>query len=157
MPEVYSGLYFKTIKEGSAPSGDDIRFAQIMLSNFSFHVTADGVFGPKTTNAVINFQKRSGITADGIIGTNTWSRLAPTLSENYNYWNKTTAIKLIQNKLNLDIKNLIEFEGDTLLKVDGVYGSKTKAQVKKFQRYWQLTQDGIWGKKCWGAYMCDFY
>jgi peptidoglycan hydrolase-like protein with peptidoglycan-binding domain len=33
--------------------------------------SADGIFGPKTYNAVIKFQKSVGLTADGIVGPNT--------------------------------------------------------------------------------------
>lgn len=38
----------------------------------------DGVFGEKTTNAVREFQRRSGLTPDGVAGLETWKRaLAP--------------------------------------------------------------------------------
>ena len=32
----------------------------------------DGVFGPQTRNAVISYQRNSGLVADGIVGCNTW-------------------------------------------------------------------------------------
>jgi peptidoglycan hydrolase-like protein with peptidoglycan-binding domain len=35
----------------------------------------DGVFGAKTEAATLAFQKARGLTADGIIGPNTWSEL----------------------------------------------------------------------------------
>ncbi|MGI6269141.1 MAG: N-acetylmuramoyl-L-alanine amidase [Candidatus Howiella sp.] len=37
--------------------------------------TADGVYGPTTAAAIRRFQKAQGITADGIVGKNTWKRL----------------------------------------------------------------------------------
>jgi N-acetylmuramoyl-L-alanine amidase CwlA len=36
-------------------------------------VTADGIFGPVTEGAVKRYQRRHGLTADGIVGSKTWS------------------------------------------------------------------------------------
>ncbi|WP_255212158.1 peptidoglycan-binding domain-containing protein [Terribacillus saccharophilus] len=38
-------------------------------------VTADGIFGPNTRQAVINFQRNNGLGVDGIVGPETWNRL----------------------------------------------------------------------------------
>lgn len=38
-------------------------------------VQRDGLFGTKTRSAVIAYQKRKGLTADGIVGINTWKRI----------------------------------------------------------------------------------
>ena len=38
-------------------------------------VQMDGLFGTKTRSAVIAYQKRKGLTADGIVGINTWKRI----------------------------------------------------------------------------------
>lgn len=35
----------------------------------------DGIFGNNTKNAVIRYQRQKGLTADGIVGCNTWSSL----------------------------------------------------------------------------------
>ena len=51
----------------------------------------DGVFGPVTANATRNYQRRAGLTADGIVGPNTWTagrvRLALwSQNSTYEYW-----------------------------------------------------------------------
>ena len=38
-------------------------------------VNVDGIFGTETYNAVINYQKRYNLTADGIVGKDTWTKL----------------------------------------------------------------------------------
>lgn len=38
-------------------------------------LSADGIFGPKTRNAVITFQRKSAIPVDGIVGDKTWAKL----------------------------------------------------------------------------------
>ncbi|HET7627761.1 MAG TPA: cell wall hydrolase [Bacillales bacterium] len=40
-----------------------------------YHGLLDGIFGPLTREAVITFQQRYGLTADGIVGEKTWHRL----------------------------------------------------------------------------------
>lgn len=41
----------------------------------------DGSFGTGTKNAVIAFQNSQGLGADGIVGTNTWGRMAELMGE----------------------------------------------------------------------------
>jgi peptidoglycan L-alanyl-D-glutamate endopeptidase CwlK len=38
-------------------------------------VHSDGIFGPVTEKAVMNFQKKLGILVDGIVGQQTWGSL----------------------------------------------------------------------------------
>ena len=57
-----------TLQSGS--KGDAVRAAQYRLA-----VTVDGVFGSDTKSAVVNFQKSKGLSADGVVGPNTWAAL----------------------------------------------------------------------------------
>ena len=43
-------------------------------------VTLDGLFGYPTKTAVTNFQSSRGLSADGLVGTNTWRALCPVLN-----------------------------------------------------------------------------
>jgi murein L,D-transpeptidase YcbB/YkuD len=61
---------FKSTKEFS------IRNIQIALKNAGFDPgPIDGRIGKKTRNAIKNFQKAQGLTADGIVGNLTWEKL----------------------------------------------------------------------------------
>ncbi|WP_083553395.1 peptidoglycan-binding protein [Clostridium intestinale] len=52
------------------------RLAQERLNTLGFNCgTADGIFGEKTRVAVIAFQVSGGLSADGIVGQNTWRKL----------------------------------------------------------------------------------
>lgn len=65
-----------TIRRGS--SGEYVTLAQTLLIQRGYDLApygADGKFGAKTEDAVKAFQRKNGLTADGIIGRNTWAAL----------------------------------------------------------------------------------
>ena len=55
--------------------GEDVRQAQRLLAEHGQTVTADGIFGSKTKQAVTAFQTEKGLDADGIVGPKTWAAL----------------------------------------------------------------------------------
>lgn len=62
------------LKQGS--SGEQVKQVQQKLKNWGYYFGAvDGVYGPKTRSAVISFQKKNGLTADGIVGAKTLAAL----------------------------------------------------------------------------------
>jgi peptidoglycan hydrolase-like protein with peptidoglycan-binding domain len=57
-------------------SGDDVRQLQIKLKEFGFlKEKVDGHFGQNTLVAVTTFQRKIGIKADGVVGSQTWYQL----------------------------------------------------------------------------------
>ena len=65
---------YPLIRQGSR--GSYVLIAQDLLNTLGFNARGlDGMFGPNTRNATIAFQRRFGLSADGIIGCNTWRAL----------------------------------------------------------------------------------
>ncbi|MDE5653764.1 MAG: N-acetylmuramoyl-L-alanine amidase [Muribaculaceae bacterium] len=58
----------KTIRRGS--KGSEVTLLQKMLN-----IQADGIFGPLTEEAVRDFQQKSRLVVDGIVGPKTWGAL----------------------------------------------------------------------------------
>lgn len=59
----------------SGDKGENVRAMQQRLVDLGYLATADGVFGVRTYNAVVAFQRRNGLTADGLAGKMTLNRL----------------------------------------------------------------------------------
>ena len=114
--------------------------------------TVDGIAGPATYNAVISFQNKNGLTADGQVGTATWDILFDTVSGGTTYTRilKVTSplmqgddVKAVQNKL-----NSLGYNCGT---ADGYYGNATRSAVISFQSAKGLTDDGEVGPATWNA------
>lgn len=55
--------------------GDKVTAVQVLLAHNGHSVTADGIYGTRTENAVIAFQEENSIDADGIVGPITFRAL----------------------------------------------------------------------------------
>ncbi len=55
--------------------GEAVRELQLLLRRAGHSILIDGDFGPATKRAVLNFQRDSGLIADGVVGPATWAAL----------------------------------------------------------------------------------
>ena len=156
LDEVYNASQKPAAEETSAPaasssvSSSTIKQVQQKLKDLGFYTgEVTGNAGSKTTAAIKAFQKKYGLTADGVIGSATLKKL----DEVYNASQKpaveetsapaasggvsSSTVKQVQQKL----KELGFYTGE----VTGNAGSKTIAAVKAFQRKYGLTADGVIG------------
>lgn len=61
--------------------GPFVSYLQLSLQRAGYEPgSIDGIFGARTLNAVDSFQRDNGLTADGIVGKMTWTRLYPYLA-----------------------------------------------------------------------------
>ena len=63
-----------TLRRGN--QGDEVADLQMLLdSKYGYDLEVDGNFGKATGTAVKDFQKKHGLTADGVVGKKTWAAL----------------------------------------------------------------------------------
>lgn len=81
------------LKQGS--KGDLVKTVQTKLIKWGYLTgKADGIYGAKTKAAVIKFQRKNGLTADGVIGTRTAQALGISLSSGTSSSQSTSSMDL---------------------------------------------------------------
>lgn len=104
---------------------------------------ADGVFGTKTEDAVKAFQQAREIPVDGIVGRVTWINIDeadqshPVLKQG----SAGLPVRRLQSRM-----SAVGFDTGG---VDGRFGAKTEAAVRKLQQDFNLNVDGVVGTKTW--------
>ena len=69
----------EVLKQGS--TGTLVKTVQTKLKNWGYYTgSVDGIYGPKTVSAVKYFQRKNGLTEDGIVGAKTAAAMGITLS-----------------------------------------------------------------------------
>lgn len=157
--------------------GPDVVQMQVMLNRIGQNypaiprVTADGIFGQQTENAVRAFQRIFNLTEDGIVGRSSWyqmvrlyvgvTRLAELESEGQRFagisWQAPASlqsgssgqsVRQLQYMLNVvaQFVNSIPTVAE-----DGIFGEATQNAVRAFQRFAGLTVDGVVGPATWNA------
>lgn len=118
-------------------TGERVKTVQYLLrARGQTTVTVDGNFGSGTETAVKNFQTSKGLTADGVVGANTWEALVITVRRG----DSGDAVRAAQSQL---------VSRGSALTVDGNFGPGTETAVKSFQTAQGLTSDGVVGPDTW--------
>lgn len=112
-------------------------------------LTVDGNFGSQLDTAVKQFQQGEGLTADGIVGPQTWSKLPdgrpmPTL--------QVGSSGPVVTSLQTFLTNGAPGSWNTTPQgIDGHFGPHTKASVAAFQAWGGVTADGVVGDQTWSV------
>ncbi|MEW9122747.1 MAG: spore cortex-lytic enzyme [Thermotaleaceae bacterium] len=132
-------IYARTISWGTR--GNDVREVQQKLRNWGYYRgSVDGIFGQQTYRAVVDFQRKNGLKADGIVGAQTKRALGittPTPAARGGTAQVNETVRIAQQKL----KQWSYYKGA----VDGIYGNLTGQAIRDFQRKNGLTVDGVIG------------
>lgn len=128
-----------------------VRSLQYLLNARGARLAVDGQYGPLTRAAVLAFQRSHGLPATGVVNAGTWLRLVVTVRQG----STGPAVRAVQDQINFrNNKN-----GYTL-NVDGIFGPKTAAAVRAFQRAMSVevrgfAVDGIVGPQTWQALVTE--
>ena len=150
---------------------DDVRHMQGRLNEVARIYTGintqtvDGAYGNNMTNAVRRFQRQFSLSADGILGKDTWNKIVSVHNamQAGNPTHVTTQypgvplrvgstgdyVRFVQSYLN-------GISGRPLLTVDGNYGQNTTRAVGLFQATAGLPVDGVVGSATWAALIPAF-
>ncbi len=155
-----SSGFTRTLRKGY--TGADVIAVQQKLKELGFYSgSVDGVYGTGSTAAVKQFQQQNGLTADGLVGSRTYTALMSastgsssnsgsdnsssssdsTSGQDYaegtlSYGSSGTEVKKMQQALKALGYNV---------SADGSYGALTQMAVTQFQKRNGLTADGVAG------------
>ena len=153
-----------TLRQGS--TGAAVEQLQFWLNTLAQYesalpsVAVDGIFGSGTAAAVRAFQRRYGLTVDGVVGRTTWKQLYDefrSIQSDNGTPNAYPGTPLRKGASGQNVR-LVQFwlkiartvyASLRSLTVDGRFGASTEAAVQKFQSYFGLTSDGVVGRTTW--------
>jgi peptidoglycan hydrolase-like protein with peptidoglycan-binding domain len=130
-------------------TGPDVRRLQIIfvMTKLLDVSDIDGIFGPKTQDAVKSFQQGSNLTADGVVGPMTWKALpADPQTPRRARGSTGSVVSALQ-------KGLLTFGGANSATdpglIDGRFGPRTETAVRAYQTQQNIGVDGIVGDQTW--------
>lgn len=126
----------------------EIKPLQEALRNKGYSCRADGIADTTCYQAVLDFQRKHVLVADGMIGRGTKTLLfgdanaGGTLSAVLHEGSSGSLTRYLQQLL---------AEQKYTVVIDGVFGAEMKRAVEQFQQEHGLTADGIFGARSWEA------
>lgn len=148
MPSSYPGAVI-----GMGARGDNVVKIQNELIRRGYTVSggADGQYGSGCKAAVIQFQQDNGLSADGIVGKQTWDALFPEAGTAYTYPGYIITMGARGDNVVKIQQRLINLGYTVSGGADGQYGSGVRNAVREFQEDHGLDIDGDVGEKTWKA------
>lgn len=117
--------------------------AQYLLRDAGLQLPVDGAFKADSVAAAKSFQAKHDLTADGVIGRETWERLVVQVS----LGTERAAVSAVQD--------LLKSRYGKSLDVTGLFGATTESRVKEFQAERCLATTGVVGLYTWNALVAD--
>ena len=157
----WGGTVLRTGSTGSAV--EQLQFWLNTLAQYESSIpslTVDGVYGTGTANTVRAFQRKYGLTVDGVVGRDTWTALYDqfrSIQSDNGTPNAYPGTALREGSSGQNVR-LVQFwlkiartvyTSLANVTVDGKFGAGTAAAVQRFQRYFGLTADGVVGRTTW--------
>lgn len=159
--------YGKTL--GKWDKGDPVKDWQDFLVAQGHKLKVDSYFGDDTVSATRSYQKKVGVTADGLAGTDTiskavkdgfkWKRKGSKpskpksdpfpLPKGHFYYTEDRRNTVHSGYWKKDRPAIRKIQKKVGTGVDGGYGAKTKAAVMRWQKKHGLKADGAVGSSTW--------
>lgn len=139
-----TNAYAKQVLLQQGANGNEVLQLQAQLQQLGYYSGGvDGIFGPGTFSAVINFQRDSGLEADGIVGQQTAQALksSSTTAGSGSASTETTMSADEVLRLQTMLKTIGYYQGG----LDGDFGPLTRSALLNFQTDSGLEADGVVG------------
>ena len=127
-------------------AGTAVRDIQDRLSALGYPCSADprSEYGETTLSAVVGFQRRRGLPADGIVGPETWRAIYEAgfrLGDRLLYLRRP----MLRGDDVAELQRRLNSLGFDAGKIDGILGSNTLRALVDFQQNRRMAEDGIAG------------